>query len=467
MTDSFSVIILTFNEERNIEACLQSLLPLNAQIFIVDSGSTDKTLAICGKYTTHIYDHPFTNYGAQRNWALNNLPITTNWVLNLDADHRVTPELADELITTFKNPVESELNGFLVSRRTMFMGKWIKHGGHYPTYHAILFRKGFGQCEDKLYDQHFKVTGKTQLLKHDMIDIITDSLNTFISRHNHWATLEAKYHFDELNVDEDNEGVVKAKFFGNPIERRRFIKKRYESFPLFVRPVIYYVIRYFIRLGFLDGTEGLIFHFLQGFWFRFLVDAKIYELNKANKIQGSNMASKFVVKFLVLFLLFYYFNILFFGLTNPGNLYSPFLANYLNYIQGIRWILLNSSTGLLNLLGFSAICDNYNLLVAGRGTIQVVYACLGLGVISFFTAFVLAYPKPLKSKIIFIIAGILTIEVLNVLRFALLALFWNKSDSKIIDHHTIFNIVIYILIAISLYFWVKADNKSNTAYATD
>ncbi len=467
MTDSFSVIILTFNEERNIEACLESLLPLNAQIFIVDSGSTDKTLEICGKYTTHIYDHPFTNYGVQRNWALNNLPITTNWVLNLDADHRVTPELADELITTFKNPVESELNGFLVSRRTMFMGKWIKHGGHYPTYHAILFRKDFGQCEDKLYDQHFKVTGKTRLLKHDMIDIITDSLNTFISRHNHWATLEAKYHFDELNADEANEGVVKAKFFGNPIERRRFIKKRYESFPLFVRPVIYYLIRYFIRLGFLDGTEGLIFHFLQGFWFRFLVDAKIYELNKANKVQNSNTPLKFIFKFLFLFLLFYYFNIIFFGLTSPGNYYSPFLANHLNYIQGIRWILLNASTGLLNLLGFSAICNNYYLLVAGRGTIQVVYACLGLGVISFFTAFVLAYPKPLKSKIIFIIAGILTIEVLNVLRFVLLALFWNKSDSKIIDHHTIFNIVIYILIAISLYFWVKADNKSNTAYATD
>jgi exosortase/archaeosortase family protein len=324
-----------------------------------------------------------------------------------------------------------------------------------------LFRKGFGQCEDKLYDQHFKVTGKTQLLKHDMIDIITDSLNTFISRHNQWATLEAKYHFDELNADEANERVVKAKFFGNPIERRRYIKKRYESFPLFVRPVIYYLIRYFIRRGFLDGTEGLIFHFLQGFWFRFLIDAKIYELNKANNVKSSNVAIKFIFTFLFLFLLFYYFNILFFGLTTPGSHYSAFFANDLNYIQGIRWILLNSSTGILNLLGFSAICNNYDLLVAGRGSIQVVYSCLGLGISSFFAAFVLAYPKPLKAKIIFIITGILAIEILNVVRFVLLALFWNKADSKIIDHHTIFNIIIYILVALSLYFWVKSADKDN------
>jgi exosortase/archaeosortase family protein len=130
-------------------------------------------------------------------------------------------------------------------------------------------------------------------------------------------------------------------------------------------------------------------------------------------------------------------------------------------------VLLNTSTGILNLLGFSAICNNYDLLVAGRGSIQVVYSCLGLGVSSFFAAFVLAYPQHLKAKIIFIICGILTIEILNVLRFVLLALFWNKADSKIIDHHTIFNIIIYALIAISLYFWVKSADKDNNTYAAN
>lgn len=162
------------------------------------------------------------------------------------------------------------------------MDKWIKHGGHYPTYHANLFRKGFGQCEEKLYDQHFVVTGKTNILKNDIIDIITDSVNTFIVRHNHWATLEAQYLFAQQTQTTGNDTLlIKPKLLGNPMERRRYMKKQYESLPLFIRPVCYFVIRYFIRLGFLDGTRGFIFHFLQGFWFRFLIDVKLYELRRS------------------------------------------------------------------------------------------------------------------------------------------------------------------------------------------
>jgi len=287
VSESLDIIILTFNEEKNIGDCLQSAAALKANVYIVDSGSTDTTLAICQRYTQNVFSHPFENYAAQRNWALDNLPLTSTWVLNLDADHRVTPELAAQLNNIFNNPVDSVTNGFLISRRTLFMGKWIKHGGHYPTYHANLFRRGFGHCEEKLYDQHFKVTGKTQVLKTDIIDVITDSLTSFIARHNHWATLEAQYLVRQQNapVIDDNGKLVHPQLFGNPMERRRYMKKRYESFPLFIRPVIYFTIRYFIKLGFLDGKTGLVFHFLQGFWFRFLIDAKIYELRKESKKQ--------------------------------------------------------------------------------------------------------------------------------------------------------------------------------------
>jgi len=287
VSESLDIIILTFNEEKNIGDCLQSAAALKANVYIVDSGSTDTTLTICQRYTQNIFSHPFENYAAQRNWALDNLPLTSTWVLNLDADHRVTPELAAQLNNIFNNPVDSVTNGFLISRRTLFMGKWIKHGGHYPTYHANLFRRGFGHCEEKLYDQHFKVTGKTQVLKTDIIDVITDSLTSFIARHNHWATLEAQYLVRQQNapVIDDNGKLVHPQLFGNPMERRRYMKKRYESFPLFIRPVIYFTIRYFIKLGFLDGKTGLVFHFLQGFWFRFLIDAKIYELRKESKKQ--------------------------------------------------------------------------------------------------------------------------------------------------------------------------------------
>ncbi|MDN5286189.1 MAG: glycosyltransferase [Mucilaginibacter sp.] len=284
MIQDLDIIILTFNEEKNIEACLQSLEALNATIYIVDSGSTDETLTICKNYTTHIYNHPFDNYAAQRNWALHNLPLQAMWTLNLDADHRVTDELARELNALFNTNIDTAINGFLISRRTLFMNKWIKHGGHYPTYHANLFRNGFGFCENKLYDQHFMVTGKTQVLKNDIIDIITDSINTFIIRHNHWATLEAQYLFEQKGITtDDNSQLVKPKLFGNPMERRRYMKKKYESFPLFIRPMLYFTIRYFLKFGFLDGKTGLIFHFLQGFWFRFLIDAKLYELQRQYK----------------------------------------------------------------------------------------------------------------------------------------------------------------------------------------
>jgi len=276
-----SIIILTYNEEKNIRECLESIQGFSAQIFIVDSGSTDQTLTIAQEYQVKVFHHPFENYGKQRNWALDNLPLKTEWLLQMDADHRLTPELKTEIQEYFLKGVPPDINGFLISRRTIFMGKWIKYGGHYPTYHAILFRKGFGHCEEKLYDQHFVIEGKTVRLKGDIIDILTDSLSSFTIRHNNWAALEAEDQHYKWSTGK--KGLIDPKMGGNAIQQRRFIKSVYERFPLFIRPFVYFFIRYFLKLGFLDGVRGLIFHFLQGFWFRFLVDAKIYELRQSTK----------------------------------------------------------------------------------------------------------------------------------------------------------------------------------------
>ena len=276
-----SIIILTYNEEKNIRECLESIQGFSAQIFIVDSGSTDQTLTIAQEYQVKVFHHPFENYGKQRNWALDNLPLKTEWLLQMDADHRLTPELKTEIQEYFLKGVPPDINGFLISRRTIFMGKWIKYGGHYPTYHAILFRKGFGHCEEKLYDQHFVIEGKTVRLKGDIIDILTDSLSSFTIRHNNWAALEAEDQHYKWSTGK--KGLIDPKMGGNAIQQRRFIKSVYERFPLFIRPFVYFFIRYFLKLGFLDGVRGLIFHFLQGFWFRFLVDAKIYEIRQSSK----------------------------------------------------------------------------------------------------------------------------------------------------------------------------------------
>ena len=173
---------------------------------------------------------------------------------------------------------------------------------------------------------------------------------------------------------------------------------------------------------------------------------------------------KFIITFLVLFMVFYFFNLAFFSATSPGNkYYISFLAQHINYIDGLRWLLLQSSTLALKCLGYVAICNKYHLLVAGHGAIQLVYTCLGLGVMSFFAAFTLAYPKPVKQRIIFMVCGIIGIQLLNVLRFVLLSLYWDKRAAQVIDHHTIFNILIYVIIIISLYFWIKADTRKTNA----
>lgn len=168
---------------------------------------------------------------------------------------------------------------------------------------------------------------------------------------------------------------------------------------------------------------------------------------------------RFLLIFLSLFVIFYYFNVLFFGLTSPGNHYVAFLDEHLNYIRLLRHFLLNSTARVLDWMGYTAITSDTELLVVGHGVIKLVYTCLGLGVMSFFTAFVIAFPKNLKAKIIFWLSGIVIFQVLNIARFVVLALFWKSTRGIILDHHTIFNIIIYVLIGIAIFIWVKHDDR--------
>ena len=272
-----SAIVLTYNEEKKIDACLKSLSNFAEDIFVVDSFSSDRTTEIVRQYTDKIFQHEFEDYGKQRNWALKNLPIKTEWILNLDADHRITHGLTQELENIFSSNEQIKYNGFLISRKTIFLGKWMKHGGHYPVYHAVLFKKRCGVCEETLYDQHFIVNGELKILKNDIEDIVTESISSFISRHKKWALLEATSQIlREKNKNID--GRIKGNLFGNELEKRRYYKNLYMKSPLFIRPLLYFMYRYFLKAGFLDGIQGLIFHFLQGFWFRFLVDIKIFEI---------------------------------------------------------------------------------------------------------------------------------------------------------------------------------------------
>jgi glycosyltransferase involved in cell wall biosynthesis len=273
-----SVIVLTYNEERNIEECLRSIAGWAGEIFVVDSGSTDRTLEIAGRYTDKVIQHPFENYSRQRNWAQDTLPLAYEWVFHIDADERATPELVQSLRQFFEGGGHREVDGLLISRRTIFLRRAILHGGHYPAYHLRLFRRERGRCEDRLYDQHFVVEGATRQIRGDLIDVITSDLTVWTVRHARWGMLEAQEQLQQ--VDAGRRQVV-ARVAGTPIERRRWLRSSvYGRAPLFLRAFAYFCYRYFLRLGFLDGVEGLVFHFLQGFWYRFYVDAKIYEARK-------------------------------------------------------------------------------------------------------------------------------------------------------------------------------------------
>jgi exosortase/archaeosortase family protein len=171
---------------------------------------------------------------------------------------------------------------------------------------------------------------------------------------------------------------------------------------------------------------------------------------------------RFVILFLGLFFAFYYFNIAFFSATSHGKHYVLFFDQHLNYIHLLRQWLLTCSKQILTWCGYTVITNEYDLLTAGRGIIRLVYSCLGLGMMSFFTAFVIAYPRRFLVKLLFLLSGLLVIQLLNICRFVLLSLFWEKSNSAYIpDHHTIFNITMYIIIAVSIYFWVRYDDKTN------
>lgn len=180
------------------------------------------------------------------------------------------------------------------------------------------------------------------------------------------------------------------------------------------------------------------------------------------KLLKKGSPTSFLLLFVALFLLFYFFNILFFSYTTPGgNHYNAFLASHFDYISGLRHFLLKSTAQILNWLGYDSITDDTDILIAGHGRLKLIYSCLGLGVMSFLIAFVIAYPKRLKAKLMFLIPALLILQLLNILRFVILAIFWNKNeDTQIVDHHTVFNILIYIVIAISLYFWVKRDDNT-------
>lgn len=260
-----TVIILTKNEEKNIEASVASAKQIARRILVVDSGSTDATVELAQKAGAETVFHEWPGHAAQFNWALDNCGIDTQWVFRLDADERISRELAEEIAEKLHNPHCAD--GFRVRCRIYFMNRWIRHGGTYRHYFLRLFRFGRGRVEEKLMDEHILVDGPVENLNGDLIHYDYKGLDAWLKKHIGYSNLE-------LQMQQTQSGLTG----GNEAQKRK--RGFYYRLPLFLRARLYFWYRYYFQLGFLDGTEGKIFIYLQAYWYRFLVDAKMFETEK-------------------------------------------------------------------------------------------------------------------------------------------------------------------------------------------
>lgn len=284
--ESLTVIILTKNEESNLEKCIRSFRGVVERFVIVDSYSNDGTKKLCEnlskEFNLDFYENKFIDYATQLNWGINNTSINTKWTMRMDADEELTEELAFE-ISKRLNTISDEIKGVVIKRRVYFMGKWIKHGGKYPELLLRIFKTGYGACEQKLMDEHMILSeGKTITFDHDLIDNNNKNLEWWTHKHNWYSNREVLDYQQKVINNSESDDLINDANKGQA-SRKRFIKNNgYYRLPLFLRAHIYFIYRYYIRLGFLDGREGKIYHFLQAYWYRFLVDSKIYECEKYN-----------------------------------------------------------------------------------------------------------------------------------------------------------------------------------------
>ena len=276
---SLSVIILTFNEERHIERAIASVRPIASDILVVDSFSTDHTVELAQKAGARVLQNRFINQAKQFQWALDHGDVQSAWILRLDADEVIEPDLAEELLRNLPTLPE-DVVAVNFKRKHVFMGRWIKHGGRYPLILLRLWRNGHGRVEDRWMDEHIVTWGgRTVTAKGSFADICLHDLSFFTDKHNAYATREA---IEILNARHNLFGHDQKKNLGSvQAKMKRFIKTHiYNHMPIFLGPSLFFLYRYIIKLGFLDGREGLIYHFLQGYWYRFLVAAKVVELER-------------------------------------------------------------------------------------------------------------------------------------------------------------------------------------------
>ncbi|MBR2458394.1 MAG: glycosyltransferase family 2 protein [Bacteroidaceae bacterium] len=278
-----SVIILTYNEELHIRRCLENICTFAKKVYVIDSPSTDKTVEVCKEFpNVEVVVHKYPgNQAEQFNWALDNVQIDTEWVLRLDADEYLTTDLKIEMEEKLPT-LSSNVSAIVFSLGRAFMGRILKHGIVNGVKMIRLFRYGKVRYEQRLMDEHLQVLdGDTVTFEHKFVDDNRNSLKYFVDKHNNYSSREAALLLDAEYglIDYTTESYTAE--YCEEIQAKRAQKQKYAKMPLFWRSFGYFCYRYFIKFGFLDGKEGFLWDFLQGWWYRTLVDAKIYEIKQA------------------------------------------------------------------------------------------------------------------------------------------------------------------------------------------
>lgn len=279
-----SVLIPAKDEERNLPACLDSVSRAD-EVFVVDSQSEDRSCEIAEEYGAKVEQFYFKGgWPKKKNWSLENLPFRNEWVLIVDCDERIPDALWDEIAEAIKNP---DMDGYYINRRVFFLGKWIRHGGKYPDWNLRLFRHAKGRYEnlhtedvpntgDNEVHEHVIVPRPAGYLKNDMIHEDFRDIYHWLARHNRYSNWEARVYYNLL-TGKAEDGTIGAKLFGDAVQRKRFLKKTWVRFPF--KPLLRFIIFYFIQLGFLDGKPGFIYARLLS-QYEYQIEAKLYELMK-------------------------------------------------------------------------------------------------------------------------------------------------------------------------------------------
>lgn len=274
--DRVTAVVLTFNEAVHIDRCLARLMAVADRVLVIDSFSSDATVEIARAHGAEVLQHAFVNHAAQFQWGVDQANIAGGWIFRIDADEYIEESLAAEIRCRLPT-LGPDVGAIAMRRKVFFQGQWIRWGGYYPTILTRLWRVGAASIEQRWMDEHVLVHhGRTLLFKQgDLIDDNLKDLTDWTAKHNNYATRQA-VEFLSLEYPLLPQRTTGTLNTGARV-KRLLRNGLYAKTPLYLRVFLYQFQRYVLRLGFLDGPKGLVFHTLQGFWNFFLVDAKIAE----------------------------------------------------------------------------------------------------------------------------------------------------------------------------------------------